>query len=127
VPLELDRIDSAILKSLMENGRKSFRQISREVGVSTPTVKARYERMVNLGLIKAVIPIINKNKLHIERIGNFELLVKVNCDYCKDKIAGRPAIFKFGNIERFFCCSSCKALYKEKYSKRIMKLSKLNV
>jgi DNA-binding Lrp family transcriptional regulator len=56
LPVELDNTDVALLKSLMEDGRKSFRAISREIKVSTPTVKSRYERLVNIGLIKAVKP-----------------------------------------------------------------------
>lgn len=49
--VDLDNTDVAILKSLMEDGRKSFRAISREIKVSTPpTVKSRYERLVNIGL-----------------------------------------------------------------------------
>ncbi|MEP0824151.1 MAG: AsnC family protein, partial [Nitrososphaera sp.] len=45
MPVQLDDTDVAILKSLMEDGRKSFRAISREIKVSTPTVKSRYERL----------------------------------------------------------------------------------
>ena len=63
MPFKLDDVDYAILESLNKDGRKSFRQISREVKVSTPTVKARYERLVNIGLIKAVLPIIDFGKL----------------------------------------------------------------
>jgi DNA-binding Lrp family transcriptional regulator len=39
------------------------RQVSRETGISTPTVKARFERLVNIGFIKAVIPIIDMEKV----------------------------------------------------------------
>jgi DNA-binding Lrp family transcriptional regulator len=56
LPVDLDNTDIAILKSLMEDGRKSFRAISRNIKVSTPTVKSRYERLVNIGLIKSVKP-----------------------------------------------------------------------
>jgi len=52
-----------MLKSLMEDGRKSFRAISREIKVSTPTVKARYDRLVNMGLIKSVKPEIDLSKV----------------------------------------------------------------
>jgi DNA-binding Lrp family transcriptional regulator len=52
VPLHLDNNDIAIIKSLLKDGRKSFRQISREIGTTTPTVKARFERLVNIGFIK---------------------------------------------------------------------------
>jgi DNA-binding Lrp family transcriptional regulator len=36
LPVDLDDIDVAILKSLMEDDQKSFRAISREIKVSTP-------------------------------------------------------------------------------------------
>ena len=62
LPVDLDNTDIAILKSLMEDGRKSFRAISREIKVSTPTVKSRYERLVNIGLIKSVKPEIDLSK-----------------------------------------------------------------
>ena len=51
MPVELDDYDISILKSLFKDGRKSFRQISRETGITTPTVKARFERLVNVGFI----------------------------------------------------------------------------
>jgi Lrp/AsnC family leucine-responsive transcriptional regulator len=47
----------------MENGRKSFRAISQEIKVSTHTVKARFERLVNIGLIKSVKPEIDLSKI----------------------------------------------------------------
>ena len=61
--VDLDNTDVAILKSLMEDGRKSFRAISREIKVSTPPVKSRYERLVNIGLIKSVKPEIDLSKV----------------------------------------------------------------
>ncbi|HKG71214.1 MAG TPA: AsnC family protein [Nitrososphaeraceae archaeon] len=54
MPEDLEKTDVAIIKSLMEDGRKSFRAISREIGVSTPTVKARYERLINIGFVKSI-------------------------------------------------------------------------
>src|SRR5687767_1321836 len=64
MPVELDDYDISILKSLFEDGRKSFRQISRETGITTPTVKARFERLVNIGFIKGVLPIFDFNKVN---------------------------------------------------------------
>jgi DNA-binding Lrp family transcriptional regulator len=54
MPLQLDNYDILILKSLLKDGRKSFREISRETGVTTPTVKARFSRLINVGFIKSV-------------------------------------------------------------------------
>jgi DNA-binding Lrp family transcriptional regulator len=59
MPLQLDDYDVSILKSLLKNGRKSFREISRETGITTPTVKARFNRLVNVGFIKSVSPILD--------------------------------------------------------------------
>ncbi len=139
MPLKLDDIDIAILESLIQDGRKSFRQISREIKVSTPTVKARYERLVNVGLIKAVVPDIDLGKLESKTGMTLDnerkkvirgqtikldkgMLVKILCDYCKGPVHGKPLVFQFANMERFFCCTSCKSLYREKYKKRIEKL-----
>jgi DNA-binding Lrp family transcriptional regulator len=54
MPFQLDDYDVAILKSLMKDGRKSFREISRETDITTPAVKARFQRLVNVGFIKSV-------------------------------------------------------------------------
>jgi len=131
---QLDDIDIAILESLVKDGRKSFRQISRETKFSTPTVKLRYERIVNMGVIKSVSPIFDMKKLktvsnfdtakvksethQVQKIGR-NISIKILCDYCKGKIHEKPSVLKFANMQRFFCCSSCKTLYREKYKRRI--------
>src|SRR5574341_65435 len=63
MPFKLDDYDISILKVLLKDGRKSFRQISRETGITTPTVKARFQRLVNIGLIKSISPIIDFEKI----------------------------------------------------------------
>lgn len=140
MPFILDNIDIALLESLIKDGRKSFRQISREIKVSTPTVKARYERLVNIGLIKAVSPVLdlgmleNKASTKLDHIRSKaikghgikldkNMFVRMSCDYCKGPVHEKPSILKFANLERFFCCTSCKTLYKEKYKGRIESLS----
>ena len=136
MPVQLDDTDVAILKSLMADGRKSFRAISREIKKSTPTVKARYERLVNMGLIKSVRPEIDLTK--IDRKSEFadtlqelkeqkkhfhlrvdNLKVKLKCDFCGGPVHGKPKVLKFANFERFFCCTQCRASYKEKHGGRI--------
>jgi len=63
MPLSPDEIDVSIIRSLLEDGRKSFRKISRETGITTPTVKARYERLVNIRFIKGILPIFDFDKV----------------------------------------------------------------
>jgi Lrp/AsnC family leucine-responsive transcriptional regulator len=141
LPVELDDTDIALLKSLMEDGRRSFRAISREIKVSTPTVKSRYERLVNIGLIKSVKPEIDLSKVDSrkqknqffgeETIKQLEqqkkhfhvklenMKVKMQCEYCGGPIHAKPKVLEFANFQRFFCCIGCKNHYKEKYEGRI--------
>jgi DNA-binding Lrp family transcriptional regulator len=118
----------------MENGRKSFRVISREIKVSTHTVKARFERLVNMGLIKSVKPEIDLSKIDSnkkrqffseedikdlsKRNKNFNVKIEnvrleVLCEYCGGPINGKPKVQEFENFQRFFCCIGCKNNYRE--------------
>jgi Lrp/AsnC family leucine-responsive transcriptional regulator len=157
MPFHLDNNDIAIIKSLLKDGRKSFRQISRETGITTPTVKARFERLVNIGFIKGVLPVfdfgkvnntkdiiqiqnINKDKARKEKedfhknahnnifeeeLDKIEkkitkgLAINLVCDYCHGPVLGKPKVLKFADLERFFCCNSCKTDYSQKYKGRI--------
>lgn len=56
---KLDKVDMDIIGSLMQDGRKSFRQIAKEIGVSTPTVEARFSRMRSMGVVKNIEPVID--------------------------------------------------------------------
>ena len=134
MPVELDEYDVSILKSLFKDGRKSFRQISRETGITTPTVKARFERLVNVGFIKSVTPIVDLQKieksvpiseLQVDNQNQFQKKIKkgtkitLDCDFCEGSITGKPHVLKFARYERFFCCTLCKSEYKRKYGGRI--------
>ena len=92
MPLRLDDYDVSILKSLLQDGRKSFREISRETGITTPTVKARFNRLVNVGFIKSVSPILdfdiverNVVKPELEKGNNGNSRVIENEDKTKKK------------------------------------------
>jgi len=137
MPHELDDIDIGIVRSLQQDGRKSFRQISRELGISTPTVQARYTRLVNIGLIKSISPVIDstnvideqKEQLHTCDCGESHdvnlksgMSVKMECDLCDGPIGDKPHVLKFASFERFFCCNTCKTQYKEKNKGRIQSL-----
>ena len=139
MPIKLDDTDIAILELLVKDGRKSFNQISREIKVSTPTVKARYDRLVSAGLIKAVTLDLDFGTLETKTGKRLEKLkknpvknndiklgkgmaVKLACEYCKGPVGSKPSILKFGSFERFFCCTSCRSLYKEKYGTKIRTL-----
>jgi len=137
MPHELDDIDIGIVTSLQQDGRKSFRQIARELDISTPTVQARYHRLVNIGLIKSVSPVIDSTNVIDEQREQIKtrdcneshetnlksgMSVKMQCDLCDGPIGDKPHIFKFASYERFFCCNTCKTQYKEKNKGRIQSI-----
>ena len=144
MPVDLDGTDIAILKSLMEDGRKSFRAISRQIKVSTPTVKTRYERLVNIGLIKAIKPEIDLSKVDSRKKSQYfgeemiaqlqeqkkhfhvklekDMKVRMQCEYCGGPIHAKPKILEFANFQRFFCCAGCKDNYREKHASRIQSI-----
>jgi len=68
VEAKLDKIDISIINSLMKDGRKSFRQISKEIGVSTPTVESHFSKLTGTGVIKSIAPILDTKKMQSEEI-----------------------------------------------------------
>ena len=144
MPVDLDDTDVAILKSLIEDGRKSFRAVSREIKVSTPTVKSRHERLVSIGLVKSVKPEIDLSKVDRDKKNQFfgeetikqleqqkkhfhvkvddNMKVKMQCEYCGGPIHAKPKVLEFANFQRFFCCIGCKNNYREKHASRIQSI-----
>jgi DNA-binding Lrp family transcriptional regulator len=137
VPHELDDVDIGIVTSLQQDGRKSFRQIARELNISTPTVQARYRRLINIGLIKSISPVIDSTNLANEQKNKLAtcdcnespgtdlksgMSVKMKCDLCDGQIGDKPHVLKFASFERFFCCNTCKTQYKEKNKGRIQSI-----
>lgn len=68
MPFNLTDMDVSIIKELLKDGRKSFREISRSTGISTPTVKARFDRLINIGFIKSISPVFDFNKIDLNLI-----------------------------------------------------------
>ncbi|OLD05387.1 MAG: hypothetical protein AUF79_01580 [Crenarchaeota archaeon 13_1_20CM_2_51_8] len=73
---ELDDIDSKILGILVEDGRRSFREVARRAGVTTPTVQARVKRMIDEGIIRKISPIFDPSKFRSGLF--FQLYLTVN-------------------------------------------------
>ena len=61
--LNLDDVDRKILRELQQDGRASFRDISARIDVSTPTVSARVQAMLDVGLIKGYSVILDSDML----------------------------------------------------------------
>ncbi|WP_181158418.1 Lrp/AsnC family transcriptional regulator [Leucobacter massiliensis] len=49
-----DEVDRRIIDALRADGRRPFRKIAAELGVSESTVRARYARLSSLGILQVV-------------------------------------------------------------------------
>jgi Lrp/AsnC family transcriptional regulator, regulator for asnA, asnC and gidA len=54
VKFPLDTVDLGILDRLQDDGRRSYRQIARDVGVSEGTVRARVRRLEAAGVLRVI-------------------------------------------------------------------------
>lgn len=63
--------------------------------------------------------ILKKETGEIQKKIASDLTISVTCDFCDGPVYDKPKILKFADIERFFCCISCKSGYTEKYRGRI--------
>jgi Lrp/AsnC family leucine-responsive transcriptional regulator len=61
--LNLDDVDRKILRELQQDGRASFRDISSRIRISTPTVSARVQAMLDVGLIKGYSVMLDSDML----------------------------------------------------------------
>jgi Lrp/AsnC family transcriptional regulator for asnA, asnC and gidA len=48
----LDRLDREIIRQLQEDGRRPFREIARSLGVSEATVRSRFRRLEDSGVLR---------------------------------------------------------------------------
>ncbi len=85
---KLDETDAGILRALMEDGRRSLREIARIVSVSTPTVESRLKRLFDMGVIKKISPILDPDKIE----HGIYVLINLRVDASKiDEISTRLA------------------------------------
>ncbi|MEM4280896.1 MAG: Lrp/AsnC family transcriptional regulator [Candidatus Caldarchaeum sp.] len=72
---EVDDLDKKILSILYEDGRASFAEIGRRLGVSENTVRFRFNRMVKNGVIRRVTALTDHAKLGLKN--SAALMIKI--------------------------------------------------
>src|SRR5215216_5365956 len=81
----LSDLDRKILALLQRDGRRSFADIGREVGLSTPAVKRRVDRLEAAGVIRGYAAVVDASKLGL----GFEAIAEV---YCADRTAPQDVL-----------------------------------
>jgi DNA-binding Lrp family transcriptional regulator len=70
----MDGIDLAVVCELLKDSQKSFLQISKKLGISSFTVKSRYDKMVKDGVIMGTMINLDLSKLGYQG----EILLLIN-------------------------------------------------
>src|SRR5215217_6617555 len=83
--LRLDDLDRKILARLQREGRRSFADLGRDVGLSTPAVKRRVDRLEAAGVIRGYAAVVDVTKFG----AGFEAIAEV---YCADKTVPRDVL-----------------------------------
>ncbi|RLI25582.1 MAG: AsnC family transcriptional regulator [Candidatus Hecatellales archaeon] len=76
----MDELDLKILGELLRDGRQSFREIARNLGIATGTVLTRIKNLERQGVIKGYTAILDHEKL------GYELTVVVEITVSKGKL-----------------------------------------
>ena len=94
-----DEIDNKILNELMQNSRKSFRDIAHELGVSTVTVMKHVKKLEKEKIIKGYSTDVDYEKLgyDIDVIINVKI-AKGRFDEMYERLKNNPCILALYNI-----------------------------
>lgn len=60
---KLDDVDIKILRLLQKDGRMSYSELSRKIGIPTSTVRFKVNRLLKMGIIKKIMAILDPVKL----------------------------------------------------------------
>ncbi len=72
--MKLEQVDIKILEILLKDGRASFRDIAKKVGVTTPTVSNKVNMYEQMGIIKGF-----SVRLSAEALDEISLLLSAKC------------------------------------------------
>ena len=65
----VDALDLSILEKLLVNGRITFKELAKATRSDQRTIAARYQRLVNLGIIEAITVRIDWSKIGLTAMG----------------------------------------------------------
>jgi Lrp/AsnC family transcriptional regulator for asnA, asnC and gidA len=98
----LDRIDQEIIQELQKDGRRSYREISRKLGVTEGTIRARVRNLRNNGVIK-IEAVVDPSKLGYEFIGLMGLELRLtDLEQIGDELTRNPNVYYLSDTTGHF-------------------------
>jgi len=89
----MNKLDTALLNLLIKDGRASFAEIARQLGISRTHARARVQEMVESGLIEQFTAVINPEKLGKTVSSFIDLKVSPNAiETIADELSSKPEV-----------------------------------
>ncbi len=82
----MKELDKKIIEYLVDDARMSFRQIAKNTDKSTDTIINHYNKLMEEGIIRGSIIVLNPHEINYEGIAAFEIDVSSNHETTSDKI-----------------------------------------
>ena len=104
--MSLDKIDIKIIQELQENARKSFAEIGRIVGLSSPAVADRMQKMEEMGVIEGYQVSLNPEKvgLHVQAYVTLKI-TSSNYIHFMSKLDQFPEVLECSKLTGEYCVS----------------------
>ncbi|XID90657.1 Lrp/AsnC family transcriptional regulator [Paenibacillaceae bacterium WGS1546] len=91
--LEIDEVDRKIIKALNANGRISYTELAKEIGLSRVAVQARVNALLEEGVIERFTAVVNPEKLGIAVSAFFNVEVEPkSLKSVADTLAEEPSV-----------------------------------
>jgi len=103
----IDKVDKLILKSLLEDSRRSFQDIARELIVSGGTIHVRTNKLKEAGIIKGSKIVVDYKLLGLE-VTSF---IGVNLNSAKDYHTVLPQLEKFSEVTEVYFTTGQYSLF----------------
>jgi Lrp/AsnC family transcriptional regulator for asnA, asnC and gidA len=94
--VEVDELDKKIIQLLTEDGRLSFAEIGRRLNVSENTIRFRYNRLVEKGVIRSVRALVDHTKLGLKN--SAALMLKIDPEHVEEVLEKLKSFREVTNI-----------------------------
>ena len=87
----MDEVDRKIVSQLQQDGRTTFEELSKIFGFSSMGVKKRFDKLVEKGIIKPILPIIT----YVDSVSRFKIFPTFLVFFFNNKF---PLYLKVGKL-----------------------------
>jgi len=97
---EIDEVDKKVLRGYQQDASLSYKELSEIIGLPPSTIFDRIKRLRKLGIIKAIVPILDSEMLGFNTTAWITAKVEKGADCCEtaDRIAKIPGVLEVHEI-----------------------------